>query len=123
MEMDVPPSKSEGEAAVGAWLQRHSVSRTEQLLWVVVVLALVADAVLTVYGLSVGLKELNPVARVAIERMGVFGIVSLKGFAVGLALVGRWVTPDSHGVLVPATLAVPWVVASVLNAVTLVVAA
>ena len=102
-----------------AWLRRHSVSRTEQLLWVVVLLALVADAALTVYGLSIGFKELNPIARAALDAMGVFGILSLKVFAVGVALLGRWVTPDSHAALVPATLAMPWVVASVLNAITL----
>ena len=118
MSMEVPPGESEGEA-VATWLERYSVSRTEQLLWVVVLMALVADAALTLYGLSIGLQELNPVARFAIDTMGVFGIVSLKGGAVGLALMGRWVTPDSHAVLVPATLAVPWVVASMVNALTL----
>lgn len=100
-------------------LDRYSVSRTERLLWVVVVLSMISDAALTSYGISVGLRELNPVARYAFESMGIFGFLWLKGFAVCLALFGRWLTPTDHRDLIPATLAVLWIGASTLNAVTL----
>lgn len=103
-------------------LRRRSVSQTERLLWTVVLVALVADAALTIYGLGIGLRELNPVARRAFDVGGVVGFIGLKTLAVCLAVLGRLVIPDGYGAMVPALLAVPWIVAATLNAVTLLLA-
>lgn len=104
------------EREVVGWLDRHSVSRTERLLWGVAIVAMVADVVLTVYGIGIGLREFNPIARYAHTSLGVLGILSLKGFALGIAAVGRWVIPDQYGNFVPIMLAIPWLAGAGLNA-------
>ena len=110
----------EMERAVGA-MRRHSVSRAEGLLWVVVVAALVVDIGLTWYALSMQFRELNPVARHAYNSIGVFGLVSLKLLAVGVGLLCRRATPVEYTIIIPAALAMPWVIASTMNTVLLIV--
>jgi hypothetical protein len=87
-------------------------------LWVVAVASLVADGVLTVYGLRLGLTEVNPVAADLVASVGVLGALALlKGGALTVAVGGWTVMPDDYRGLVPAGLALPWVAASVLNCV------
>lgn len=117
-----PQSDSGDRRVVDTWLDRYSVSRTEQILWMVVVLSMITDAALTTYGISMGLRELNPIARYAFDSMGVLGFLWLKGLAIGLAIFGWWITPTDHRDLIPATLATLWIGASALNAITLLVA-
>lgn len=110
-------------SAAGGWtrrlLRRHAVSRTEQLLWVVVALSLLADVGLTWYALSIPLYERNPLAWHAYQAMGVAGLLGLKLFAVGVALSCRRATPVGYTAVVPAALAFPWVVASTMNTIVL----
>ena len=87
----------------------------ERALWVVVGISLVGDIVTTFVGLHLGLAESNPVARGAIESWGVFGMVALKGFAVGIALGCRQLLDPEFRPIVPAGLALPWVIAVVVN--------
>lgn len=111
-----------GDASGWARLERPrlpSPSRTEAALWGLAVVAMVADLVATVHGLGIGLRELNPVARWALELAGPMGFVWLKTAALGVAVACRSVTPDRVGAVVPAALAVPWSVAAALNAATI----
>ncbi len=87
----------------------------ERLLWVVVGLSLVGDLVTTFVGLHLGLAESNPVARNAIEQWGVFGMLALKGFAVAVALLCRTVLEQAYRPIIPAALALPWVLAVCIN--------
>lgn len=96
-----------------------SVSRAEWALWGVALVAMVADVAATVHGLDLGLRELNPVARTALDSVGVMGFVWLKFGAFGVAVACRSVTPDWIGPVVPAALAIPWIVAATLNVVTI----
>lgn len=86
------------------------------LLWVVVFTSLVLDGALTVYGIRLGLTEVNPVAADLIADVGILQTLALlKGGAVGVGVAGWVVMPDDYRGLVPAGLALPWVFASVVN--------
>lgn len=91
----------------------------ERLLWALVAVSLVADVVTTFAGLHLGLSESNPAARGAIEGYGVFGMLALKAFAVGVGLVCRVFLEREYRPIVPAGLAVPWLVAAILNVYTI----
>ena len=94
---------------------RRATAR-ERELWFVVLFALTADVVLTYYGLQQGLTELNPVARTAIDSIGAWTMVPIKAAAVGVALACRPLLPNEYTGLIPVGLAVPWLVASGINA-------
>jgi uncharacterized membrane protein len=88
------------------------------VLWLVAVATLVADGALTVYGIRLGLTEVNPVAAGLIADVGVVpALAILKGVAVAVAVVGWVVMPADYRGLVPAGLALPWAFASVVNVV------
>lgn len=96
------------------------VGRFERPLWCVVVASLVLDALLTGYGLQVGLTEANPIAELLIRRFGFMtALLTLKGVALAVALVGWTLLPRRSRVVVPIGLAVPWCVAVAVNAVAL----
>lgn len=86
------------------------------LLWAVAVASLVADGVLTAYGIRLGLTEFNPVAADLMAHVGALpALALLKGGALTTAVAGWVVMPENYRGLVPAGLALPWVVASLLN--------
>lgn len=88
------------------------------VLWLVAVATLVVDGALTVYGIRLGLTEVNPVAAGLIADVGVVpALAILKGVAVAVAVVGWVVMPADYCGLVPAGLALPWAFASVVNVV------
>ncbi|AXG10654.1 DUF5658 family protein [Haloplanus rubicundus] len=88
------------------------------VLWIVAMTALVADGALTVYGIRLGLTEVNPVAAGLIADVGIVpALAILKGGAVAVAVIGWVVMPADYRGLVPAGLALPWAVASVVNVV------
>ena len=87
----------------------------ERSLWLLVALSLIGDVATTFVGLHLGLAESNPVARTAIEGYGVPGILVLKGVAVGIGLVCRPLLPAAYRPVVPAGLAVPWILAVCIN--------
>lgn len=61
-----------------------------RVLWTLAVALAVADTLLTVLGLEIGLSEANPVARHALSLFGVSGLFLLKGVSIAaLALVVR----------------------------------
>ncbi|RCU48717.1 hypothetical protein DU504_14600 [Haloplanus salinus] len=87
-------------------------------LWLVAVVTLVADGALTVYGIRLGLTEVNPVAAGLIADVGIVpALAILKGSAVAVAGAGWVVMPADYRGLVPAGLVLPWAFASVVNAV------
>ena len=98
-------------AAGRAWLARR-----ERWLWVVVVLALIGDLLLTAHGVSRGYAEANPLARNALAAHGVAGLAGLKLLALGVGVAARWSLPPRYAPVVPLGLACPWLVAVVSNA-------
>ncbi|WP_244605228.1 DUF5658 family protein [Halorussus halobius] len=91
------------------------VSRVERALWTLVGVALVADLATTYYGLRLGLRESNPVARTAMQRFGFGAMVGLKLLAVGVGVGCRRLLAGRPGLIVPAALAVPWLAAALVN--------
>lgn len=91
-----------------------NVSDLELVLWVIVLWALVLDIVLTVYGLSIGLVERNPIMRQALDTFGVAALGIAKAGAVAIALAFRTTWPE-YAIVAPLGLAVPWVLAVVFN--------
>jgi hypothetical protein len=84
-------------------------NRTERLLWLLVSVSLVGDVLTTVYGLSAGLSEANPVAARLFEAHGiVVGILSLKLGALAVGTIAWRIYPERYRWLAPASLAVPW---------------
>lgn len=90
----------------------------ERALWAVLAVGFVADTLLTYYGLRLGMYELNPVMRASIGALGVLaGILAVKLIAVLTGLCVRGRVRRSARPLVPAVLAVPWLVGAAVNAV------
>jgi hypothetical protein len=96
------------------------LSRYEQELWVLTLLAMVLDVTLTVQGLRLGLQELNPVARTALDQAGAFGLYGLKSVAVLLGICCVLMIPDRYTPFVPLGLALPSVVAVFINSIVIV---
>jgi hypothetical protein len=86
-------------------------------LWGFVAVALVLDVALTYYGLAAGLQEGNPLARSLFERYGVLpSMLLLKGAVVCVALLAYVSLPERYQPVVPLGIALPWFVASLINA-------
>mgnify|MGYP006286738283 CR=1 FL=1 len=96
-----------------------SAQAIERELWFVVIAAMLIDVTLTVHGRTIGLVELNPIARHALEVTGVLGLYGLKAVALGLGGCCRLLIPDRYTSLVPLGLALPSAVAVVANATTI----
>ena len=103
----------------GIW---RSLNEYEAALWGLVILSMLADTVLTYYGIERGLAEGNPIARFGLEQFGYVALGVLKAFALAVGLVGRALLPEGYTAVVPLGLAIPWTVASIINA-TLIVTA
>lgn len=89
----------------------------EPTLWAVALAGLLLDIALTAYGLSVGLTELNPVARDLMAAYSPLGaMVLLKSVALVVGGLGWLVVPRVARAVVPACLAVPWWIAVAVNA-------
>ncbi|MDJ1430802.1 DUF5658 family protein [Halostagnicola sp. A-GB9-2] len=87
----------------------------ERLLWIIVGISLVGDIVTTFVGLHLGLAESNPIARGAIEGYGLAGMIALKAFAIGIGVICRPLLTAEYRPIVPAGLALPWLVAVASN--------
>ncbi|KDE58343.1 hypothetical protein EL22_05490 [Halostagnicola sp. A56] len=87
----------------------------EGLLWVAVGAALIGDVVTTFVGLHLGLTESNPIAHGAIDGYGPAGMVGLKLVAVAVGIGCRSLLPAEYRPIVPAGLALPWLVAIGIN--------
>jgi hypothetical protein len=87
----------------------------ESVLWLVAVAVMLLDVGLTDYGLAMGLSEVNPLGRAAIEALGSLGLLLAKLPVVAVALCGWWLLPATERWIVPLGLVVPWGTAVVLN--------
>lgn len=99
---------------------RHSrflcaLSGVERELWFVALAAMLVDVTLTVHGLQLGLEELNPVARTALDNAGVLGLYALKSGAVLVGVACRPLLPAHATGLVPLGLALPSLCAVFIN--------
>jgi len=90
-------------------------STYERELWLLVVVTMLADVPLTMYGLHLGLTEMNPVARTAIEVAGALGLYVLELVALSIGLGCTLLVPQRYTALVPLGLALPSVFAVVVN--------
>jgi hypothetical protein len=93
------------------------VGSVEPWLWGLVGVSLVLDVALTAYGLGLGLEEANPIARALFSMIGVIeAMLLLKGIVLALGIVA-WVSlPRRYRAVVPIGIALPWLVASTINA-------
>lgn len=92
----------------------------EQELWILTLVAMILDVALTVQGLKLGLHELNPVARTALDQAGAFGLYGLKSIAVLLGVCCVLLLPDRYTPFVPLGLAFPSVVAVFINSIVII---
>lgn len=92
-----------------------SLSDIEMALWILVLVSMTGDIVTTFIGLHLGLSESNPIARVVIETLGVFGMVLMKTVAIAIAFGCRRLLPYSYRPIIPACLAIPWTLAVGIN--------
>lgn len=81
---------------------------------------MLVDVTLTVHGLHIGLRELNPIARASFEAAGPVGLYFLKLIALAFGICGRLVIDDRYGALVPLGLAIPTCIAVLINSTLLV---
>jgi len=100
----------------------RDMTETHAVLWTVVVVATVADVVMTLTGLSNGLQEGNPVVRTMVGTFGVAGLWGVKFLAMcwlvaGWALLSDWKATVFLGIFAVVTLAVVLNNAAVLLAV------
>lgn len=107
-ERDTPDSRLDSILAVARSRERE--------LWFAAVAAMLVDVTLTVHGLTLGLAEVNPVARVAIDTAGVLGLYALKAAALAVGGCCRLVVRDRYGAVVPVGLGLPSLAAVVVNA-------
>ena len=91
----------------------------ERWFWLVAAVVMLADVALTIYGLELGLRETNPVARAALDRAGVAGLVGLKGLALAVAGICWYLVPGDFRIVVPLGLLLPSLVAVLVNVVTI----
>ena len=96
---------------------RSGVDSRSVWLWGLVAVACLLDIGLTYHGLGVGLEEGNPVARSFFSMLGVIeAMVLLKGVVIAAALVAWVSVPRRYRPVVPIGVAIPWLVASAINA-------
>ncbi|WP_336361257.1 DUF5658 family protein [Haladaptatus sp. ZSTT2] len=105
-----PPDESDG------WIT-HVLGPLQYKLWFIVVSAMAADVLLTMYGLELGLTELNPIAVRAISAFGYAGLGLLKCLALGIGVVCWALTPHHYAPIIPLGLATPSIIAVCINTV------
>lgn len=89
------------------WRCLRAILSAERTLWLVAVAAMGLDLYITAQALQLGFRELNPVARQALEAAGVFGLCGLKAGSLLVALSLRPLVPDQYGGVVPLSLGLP----------------
>ena len=91
------------------------LAAVERELWFLAISAMLVDVTLTVHGLHIGLRELNPIGRAAFETAGPIGLYFLKAVALALGLCCRVAIGKRFGSLVPLGLAIPSCAAVMIN--------
>lgn len=93
----------------------RSVMDSERELWYLAITAMLFDVILTIHGMQIGLKEMNPIAKHAIDLAGGLGLLGLKTFAIFVAVSCRPILPDRYTAIVPLALVIPSVIAVCIN--------
>ena len=76
-------------------------------LWLFVVVGMLADIILTIYGLEVGLTETNPIAVAALDASGAAGLFVIKLAALGVGGLVWLLVPRRVEGIVPLGLLLP----------------
>lgn len=96
---------------------RSRFLRDDRRLWAVPLVALLLDVLTTLYGIEMGLTELNPVVLSLVPSFGLLGsLVLLKATVLGFALTAWVVLPLRYRAAIPFGIAIPWGIAGLLNA-------
>jgi hypothetical protein len=93
----------------------EAILGAEKELWFVAVALMLVDVTLTVHGLQLGLREMNPVAKQALDAVGVLGLYGLKGTALAVGLCCRPLLPIRLYAIIPLALLLPSLLAVILN--------
>jgi len=93
----------------------ESVLQAERELWGLAIAAMLIDVTLTVHGLQLGLKELNPLAVAVLDFAGVVGLYVIKAGALLVGVCCRPLLPSRYRALIPLGLAIPTTIAVVNN--------
>lgn len=107
-----PEPDSDSRSWASVW---HRLLNAESVLWSLAVAAMLVDVTLTVHGLQLGLAEMNPIARRAIESASVLGLYALKLLTLGVSVCCRPLLPDRHTALIPFALLLPSFSAVLIN--------
>jgi hypothetical protein len=82
----------DGSGRLSWVVQEQQLTNTHVGLWAVILVSTVADIILTLAGLGVGLEEGNPVVSAAVATFGAAAGLYLVKFLAMLWLVVGWVT-------------------------------
>lgn len=88
-------------------------------LWVLTAAVVVGDLLSTVHGLSIGLREQNPVVADVLANHGFAGLVALKVLVLGWAVVAWRALSRRYGVAALVGLVLPQATAVVVNLATI----
>ena len=115
------PSRDTPDSRLG---RLFAIARArERELWFAVFAVMLVDVTLTVHGLTLGLTEVNPIARAALDTAGVFGLYGLKAAALAIGGCCRFAVRDHYGFVVPVGLGLPSLAAVGINTVVIAVVA
>lgn len=90
-----------------------------RVLWLATLTVVAADLITTLYGLSVGYAERNPVVAAVIARYGLAGMLGLKAAALAWPVAVRRALGPVYGAAALVGLFLPQAVAVALNLATL----
>ena len=102
-----------------AWEGHRPLSKSQAVLWVVVILASALDVVTTLVGLARGAEEANAVAVAFIETYGTPGVGLLKFCVLVVVVLLWWRLPDRQAYAVLLGFALVSLTVVALNAATL----
>ena len=92
-------SSTEGDDALLTLRRERRMTRTHAALWSLILATTVADILLTMVGLNVGLREGNVVLAAMLAEFGLAGLWLVK-FAAMVWLVAGWVLLDDRNAAV-----------------------
>ena len=85
-------------------------------LWLLVLISMSGDILLTIIGLEMGFVELNPIIVFGMETFGYVVLAYLKVPAILIGLIAWLSLPIAKRQLILVGLALPWIAASLFNA-------
>lgn len=89
----------------------------ERELWYLAIATMFLDVTLTLLGLQLGLEEMNPIARRALDTVGAPGLYGIKMGALGVGVCARQLIFKGFTAIIPLALVIPTLVAVSINSV------